>query len=486
MSPEMRRRTFAVMAASAGLLWSVAGVAGASTAGSSTAGAPSDGSPTAGASATLPPSSASTSTTAAGPATTSTSPPTTAGSGPATTGAPTPTTTAVNPAPTTTIPLTEQVSEAPADEAKLLNLIDDVNGRLAALQTQIADLNTQLSQNQATLQADTALLAQRQATAYAADRRVDTLEVHRAAARLSMRTRAVAAYMHQPTDDLATMLLHLRDPADLVDARSFYQDLVDKQVNVVKQFDGLTRTAKGAAKEADQARDALKREQRMLAVQAKLLQSLTLTYQAVQQESLQQQQQQQQLLNQVGLDRAEFAAEVAAEAAQEAAIEQLLASLVVPGSATATVPAGDAFLSWPIPGAPITSPFGPRVDPIAGYTSFHPGVDFGAKMGTAIHAAADGTVVFAGQETGYGNYTCISHGGDIATCYAHQSVLMVTVGELVTRGQVIGLVGSTGYSTGPHLHFEVRIDGKVTDPVPWLTSNPETTTTPTTTAPSRR
>jgi murein DD-endopeptidase MepM/ murein hydrolase activator NlpD len=443
MRPGRRRRSPAVAAAVAGLLWAAvpagflwaAVPAGAATTSSTT------------------PASSTTTTTPAGPTT------------------------------TTTIPIADV--PAPADEAKLASLIDEVNNRVAALQKQIADLNTQLAQDQATLQADTALLAQRQAEAYAADRRVDALEVDRAAARLSMRTRAVAAYMHQPTDDLATMLLHLRDPADLVDARSFYQDLVDKQVKVVKRFDGLTRSATGAARHADEARDEVKREQEALTAQAKLLQSLKLTYQAVQQESLQQQQQQQQLLTQAGLDRAQFAAEVAAEAAEEAAIEQLLASLVVPGSATATVPAGDAFLSWPIPSAPITSPFGPRLDPVTGLASFHPGIDFGATMGTPIHAAADGTVVYAGPESGYGNFTCVSHGGDIATCYAHQSVILVTLGEQVSRGQVIGLVGSTGYSTGPHLHFEVRIDGKVADPMPWLTSNPEATTTTTTTPPRR-
>ena len=80
----------------------------------------------------------------------------------------------------------------------------------------------------------------------------------------------------------------------------------------------------------------------------------------------------------------------------------------------------------------------------------------------------NGIVAFAGVESGYGNYTCINHGNGIATCYGHQSVLMVKVGDQVKQGQVIGLVGSTGYSTGPHLHFEVRINGKVTDPLPWL------------------
>jgi murein DD-endopeptidase MepM/ murein hydrolase activator NlpD len=178
-----------------------------------------------------------------------------------------------------------------------------------------------------------------------------------------------------------------------------------------------------------------------------------------------------------------FAAEVAAEAQQDTNIELLLASLNTPGGELA--PATGAFFAFPIPGAPVTSGFGPRIDPIAGYVGFHPGVDFGAPLGTPIHAAGDGLIVFAGQESGYGNYTCISHGHGIATCYGHQSQILVQVGQSVVRGQVIGLVGTTGYSTGPHLHFEVRINGQVTDPMPWLTGvPPQAPTTTTSTVPS--
>lgn len=425
-----------------------------------------------------------TTTTSSTTTSTSTSTSTTSTTAPKATTTTVPPTTVVGTAPASlpgnATSLVQQDPEAPADEAKLLALIDNVNSRLSNLQSQIAGLNDQLTKNQASLDADTKILAARESAAYAADRRVDVLEVDRAAARLSMRTRAVAAYMHQPTDDLATMLLHLRDPADLVDARSFYQDLVESQLKAVKRFDTLSRSAKGAASQADQAREDVRRQQQTLAMQAQMLQSLKQAYQAIQQESVQQQAQQQSLLAQVGLDRAQFAAEVAAEAAQDANIEALLASLAVPGDTMTAAPVGAGFFSWPIPNATITSPFGPRIDPVAGYMGFHPGVDFGAALGTPIHAAGDGTVVFAGPEDGYGNYTCISHGGNVATCYAHQSVIMVTVGQAVTRGQVIGLVGSTGYSTGPHLHFEVRLSGKVTDPMPWLTGNPSGTTTTTT------
>ncbi len=134
----------------------------------------------------------------------------------------------------------------------------------------------------------------------------------------------------------------------------------------------------------------------------------------------------------------------------------------VPIGPPAPVAAGTGLL-WPTAG-PQTSGFGYRVDPVTGERSLHAGIDIGAPIGQSIVAAEAGTVVFAGEETGYGNYTCIDHGGGFATCYAHQSAILVTVGQPVARGEVIGRVGSTGYSTGPHLHFETRVNGTPVDP----------------------
>jgi murein DD-endopeptidase MepM/ murein hydrolase activator NlpD len=127
-------------------------------------------------------------------------------------------------------------------------------------------------------------------------------------------------------------------------------------------------------------------------------------------------------------------------------------------------------MALPIPGASLTSTYGLRIDPIAGTVGFHPGVDFGADAHTPIHAAAAGIVIVAGDCGGYGNCVVIDHGTSIATLYGHQSQVLVHVGDTVTAGQVIGQVGSTGISTGPHLHFEVRLHGAPIDPVPTLTA----------------
>jgi murein DD-endopeptidase MepM/ murein hydrolase activator NlpD len=98
----------------------------------------------------------------------------------------------------------------------------------------------------------------------------------------------------------------------------------------------------------------------------------------------------------------------------------------------------------------------------------HAGIDIGVPSGTPIHAAASGTVVIAGWVSGYGNYTCIDHGGGLATCYAHQSSFATSVGAHVSQGQVIGYTGCTGHCFGPHLHFEVRINGTPVDPLGYL------------------
>lgn len=123
--------------------------------------------------------------------------------------------------------------------------------------------------------------------------------------------------------------------------------------------------------------------------------------------------------------------------------------------------------SWPVTGT-ITSPFGWRPNPFGGGPEFHQGLDIAAPSGTTVTAAAAGTVIMAQWYGGYGNYILIDHGGSYSTGYGHLSAIYVSVGQSVQRGQAIGAVGSTGQSTGPHLHFEVRIAGKPVDPAPRL------------------
>ena len=137
------------------------------------------------------------------------------------------------------------------------------------------------------------------------------------------------------------------------------------------------------------------------------------------------------------------------------------------GSGGATI-SGHGSLSSPVATPVITSTYGYRVHPIFGDRRLHTGIDLRASSGTAIKAAAPGEVVFAGWRGGYGNCTIVDHGGGVATLYAHQSALQVAQGDEVKRGQVIGAAGATGNATGPHLHFEVRVNGVPVDPMPYL------------------
>ncbi|HEY5501313.1 MAG TPA: M23 family metallopeptidase, partial [Candidatus Humimicrobiaceae bacterium] len=124
-------------------------------------------------------------------------------------------------------------------------------------------------------------------------------------------------------------------------------------------------------------------------------------------------------------------------------------------------------LLWPVAGR-LVSGFGNRLHPILGYVRPHTGVDLAAPYGTPILAADGGQVLQASYDGGYGNCILIYHGGSFATFYGHMSGFAVSAGQMVKRGQVIGYVGATGLATGPHLHFEVRINGIAQNPLGYL------------------
>lgn len=128
-------------------------------------------------------------------------------------------------------------------------------------------------------------------------------------------------------------------------------------------------------------------------------------------------------------------------------------------------------MAWPTPGyTGITSPFGMRTHPITGIYKLHTGVDIGAPYGANFIAANDGIVTYAGRNAAYGNMVIVDHGGGITTLYAHGSEILVNVGDTVYQGTPVLKVGSTGYSTGPHAHFEVRINGEYVQPLDYITS----------------
>jgi murein DD-endopeptidase MepM/ murein hydrolase activator NlpD len=154
---------------------------------------------------------------------------------------------------------------------------------------------------------------------------------------------------------------------------------------------------------------------------------------------------------------AEIRAQLRSLAREQKRVERLLLASGAP------IRQGSGAFVWPVTG-PITSPFCER----RSWEACHPGIDIGVGTGTPIRAAQTGQVVLAGPQGGYGNFTCVAHSRALSTCYAHQSQILVAVGQVVRQGEVIGRVGCTGLCFGSHLHFEVRVNGHVVNPLDYL------------------
>lgn len=175
-----------------------------------------------------------------------------------------------------------------------------------------------------------------------------------------------------------------------------------------------------------------------------------------------------QLLKEINSDEAaKKRAVIAAEKAEEQLQAEIRASLAASQGNSTVVDSGD--FRWPLDSKfkNITSKFGYRTHPVTGVYKLHTGVDIASSgiSGSSIYAAKGGTVIKAGYNRGYGNYVVIDHGDGYATLYGHASSLCVSAGQVVSKGDVLGYVGSTGYSTGPHLHFEIMHNGEYTDPL---------------------
>jgi murein DD-endopeptidase MepM/ murein hydrolase activator NlpD len=172
----------------------------------------------------------------------------------------------------------------------------------------------------------------------------------------------------------------------------------------------------------------------------------------------------QELLAEVQDRKADFLRELALLQAESSAIGQMLRELQ---AGQRLAPRRKGTFKLPV-NAPMSSRFGYRVHPIFGDTRLHTGLDFSAGAGRPIRAAGSGRVVWSGPRGGYGNLVAVDHGNGLATLYAHQSRVDVTIGQKVATGDVVGLVGSSGFSTGPHLHFETRELGTPADPLLYL------------------
>jgi murein DD-endopeptidase MepM/ murein hydrolase activator NlpD len=276
-------------------------------------------------------------------------------------------------------------------------------------------------------------------------------------------------------------LVHATDPTSLADSLGLLQQVMDDKTTVLGRVRAARQALAIRSAELAKAKAQAAAAQAAASAEVSRIGGLLATAQRAQAAVVQLQKQEQHALDvaraaanaakshydSLQAESNRLAAILAARAAAARAAAAAAAARGVAAPSYSYSGQSSGGLIMPVQGV-FSSPFGWRTDPISGVRSFHPGQDIAAPWGTPIYAATSGVVSIAGWVSGYGNYTCINRDPVFATCYGHQSAIFVSVGQSVTQGQHIGNVGSTGYSTGPHLHFEVRINGQVVDPLPYL------------------
>jgi murein DD-endopeptidase MepM/ murein hydrolase activator NlpD len=353
-----------------------------------------------------------------------------------------------------------RIAAARAKETRLKTQISDVTAQIRSLERKVVDVSQKLS----ILEQDLALHQRR------LDRLNELFEFE--TERLNFLRRQYAQAVRQLSLRLID-IYETRDPTvvDIILESASFQDALDR----LHYLEAIAQQDKHiAAAVADARNDMRAARERTKKVRARVRAETQIVLVRTQQQrdartqllasrsrlSSTRGQKRRQLVSTRELEQ-RWIAEADALAAEDARIRgQLAAAQARAAGATDTVPSSQGLI-WPVSG-PVTSPFGYR------WGRLHAGIDIAAPYGTPIHAAASGTVVLAGWTGGYGNYTCIDHGGGLATCYGHQSSYAVSGGASVSQGQVIGYVGNTGHSFGAHLHFEVRINGTPVDPLGYL------------------
>ena len=248
---------------------------------------------------------------------------------------------------------------------------------------------------------------------------------------------------------------------DVILGLGYLEQITASGVATVGAFEGLLGEEEQVGTEIAATEAALAEEVISLEETEAKLEALEAELDAKSEELRAEVERQRALLAQVEAEIAEMEGELAGLEKEESSIRSVIAERSSVGGRA------PGRLVRPVPGA-IGSGFGPRYHPILGYTRMHNGVDMSCSSGEAIVAAEDGVVILAGAKGGFGNTVMVDHGGGMVTLYAHQSGYAVSSGQTVTAGQVVGYCGSTGLSTEPHLHFEVRVNGDPRNPAGYL------------------
>jgi murein DD-endopeptidase MepM/ murein hydrolase activator NlpD len=338
----------------------------------------------------------------------------------------------------------QERSRLSQEQERLENLQDAAENRLDGLQDNIQTTQAEITYNEEQLAIANQRLAELQSELARAERHYQE--------RQSATIARLQFLQRQQVSTGWAVLLQSDSLNEFIDRR--------RQLKLVYQSDReILTTLKAEADELDNKRRNVEIQKNEIALLTQQLQAQKAQYEA-------QARTQEDLIGRLNADRQALEAAEAQLARDSDNLTRLIQQRIAAQDGSIVV-TGTGQFSYPSSGR-ITSRFGYRVHPILGYRRFHAGVDFGASHGSPIRAADSGVVIFAGWYGGYGRSVIINHGGGLTTLYAHSSQLYVSEGQTVQRGEPIAAVGSTGLSTGPHLHFEVRVNGNPVDPMGYL------------------
>jgi murein DD-endopeptidase MepM/ murein hydrolase activator NlpD len=335
----------------------------------------------------------------------------------------------------------DKLSKVKEHAGVLTTRISHESAQIDRLTTEVAELRNK----EAVVAAH---LAQKQAELEQAQARLEYLRERLREAILILEARLVAIYRSNEPD-LITVLLQSHGFDDLLARTEYMRNLQDQDNDIVARVRGLRNQMRITVDTVRAARD-------QIAARKQELESTRIKLKARTAELAAARRKQHATLMRLR-DHKEHLEGDLSEISQKIAEQLAQQTGALPAG---PIRAGSGQFIWPVNGS-VVSGFGMR------WGRMHEGIDIAAPTGTQIRAAASGSISLSGASGGYGNYTCISHGGGLSTCYAHQSQILVSGGS-VSQGQTIGLVGCTGHCYGPHLHFEVRVGGQAVDPLGYL------------------
>jgi murein DD-endopeptidase MepM/ murein hydrolase activator NlpD len=359
--------------------------------------------------------------------------------------------------------LRELMGEASAQEAGLLSEIADIEARLDDLDEAVWDLTKQSTAAQRRLDAAERNLRKAEAEQDVAIRRYGAAQAQVDASRQQMNQTVAAMYRRGTSEEQALYVALVQGAAnanDLFSAQRYVAGTVKTNRRELDHFLALKEEADDLRHQVDARAAEIKASRDEQAAERDRLQGLKDQALANRAAARSEEDRQQDLLKQIQEKKADFQSELNALQVESGAVGEFLRQ-VQAGQKLA--PRKKRTFKAPV-GAPVSSGFGTRVHPILGEVRMHTGLDYAAGTGAPIRAAGGGIVIWAGPRGGYGNAVIIDHRNGLATLYAHQSRVNARLGQKVSTGQVIGFVGQTGMSTGPHLHFEVRELGAPVDP----------------------